>query len=101
MHASRSKAKGLSATSSVELQAEVAERTLDATRAKADGKGVGQSKPDLKACHLIYLLKFRGSSRNSNSPHGQRATKALNLVPRKTFNWRLQRDGLSVTASSN
>ena len=59
MHSSRARAKGVSASSFVDLTAEVAKQVLEAKKAKAEVIKVVASRPDKVS--LRFIPQIRGS----------------------------------------
>ena len=92
-HASKSKAKGISASSFFDLKAELSKQEADFAKAKGSGKGTaiigGVKRPD-KVHYIIFsmLITDQVLLRDRNQRYGRVKIKVLHHKPIATLNWK-------------
>ena len=100
-HTSKSKAKGISASSFFDLKAELSKQEADFARAKGSGKSTtiigGVKRLDKVYIKLSLLLLITDQVlRDRNQRYGRVKIKVLNHEPVATLNWKRSVDPLLI-----
>ena len=97
-HTSKSKAKGISASSFFDLKAELSKQEADFARAKGSGKSTaiigGVKRPD-KVHYIIFTMRITDQVlRDRNQRYGRVKIRVLHHEPIATLNWKRSVDPL-------
>jgi hypothetical protein len=91
-HTSKSKAKGISASSFFDLKAELSKQEADFAKAKGSGKSTaiigGVKRPDKVHYIIVIMLITDRVLRDRNQRYGRVRIKVLHHEPIATSNWK-------------